>query len=157
MLRFIDEVDKVRNACSAHLSALTVLHRTPPDLYPLGALGTCANFAIITLELATHYLAEWTSEKELARVRSHPQDIRDLIEDVTLWRGANTLRNKLIHNNAIGDSDKTWAYPFGTIVMERDREIQGTIQGFPQLTLWAVNQWARWCDRYHTKAATAAP
>lgn len=70
-----------------------------------------------------------------------------------LWLGANTIRNRVVHNNGYGEGDGRWKYAEDhTIVMEDKKMIQGTIMTFPRLTEWLVKQYADWSDRFLTKA-----
>lgn len=70
-----------------------------------------------------------------------------------LWYGANTIRNRLVHNNGIGDGANKWDFTKElTVTMADGKMIQGTLMTFPRLTSWLVVQYAVWCDRFLQKA-----
>ena len=72
-----------------------------------------------------------------------------------LWFGANVVRNKMVHNNAIGDRDETWTFSSDlTVTMRKGRVVQGTLKLFPALTHWLVSEYAVLCDNF-LAAATA--
>lgn len=64
-----------------------------------------------------------------------------------LWFGANDIRNRLVHNNGIGEDAKSWQFSSElTITMERDKMMRGDLMTFPRLVEWLVDAYAAWCD-----------
>jgi hypothetical protein len=61
----------------------------------------------------------------------------------------NTIRNKIVHNNGVADAEASWTFSDElTVTTEDGRPIRGKIVALPQLTLWLVNQYADWADRF---------
>jgi hypothetical protein len=101
--------------------------------------------------------------KALGKLKNDPS-MRELIilsadhgliknADRPLWLGANTIRNRLVHNNGIGRGDGKWEFTKNlTITMEDEQMIQGTIMTFPRLTAWLVAGYDNWCDAFLEKA-----
>jgi hypothetical protein len=76
---------------------------------------------------------------------------RGLIDDARrpLWYGANKIRNRLVHNNGIGDENREWKFSDALTITMRDGEmIRGTIMTFPHLIGWLIVAFADWCDAF---------
>lgn len=70
-----------------------------------------------------------------------------------LWRGANSIRNRMVHNNGIGNEDRDWTFSSAlTIQMRAGQEIRGSLLVFPLLTTWVIEQYTEWCDRFYARA-----
>jgi hypothetical protein len=70
-------------------------------------------------------------------------------EDKLPWEGIFEMRNTLVHNNGIAELTATYAIP-GTpgIVFVAGSMTQGNLKLFPQLLLWSVEAYGRWCDGF---------
>lgn len=74
-----------------------------------------------------------------------------------LWLGANTIRNKCVHNNGYGDDAANWHFSNDLVIeMQEGRMIEGTIMTFPKLTSWVVGEYADWCDQFLARAKGTA-
>jgi hypothetical protein len=70
------------------------------------------------------------------------------------WFGANTIRNRIVHNNGYADRTATLEFSNGLrIVMEDGNMIVGTIMTFPHLTSWLIGEYGVWCDRFLEKTS----
>ncbi len=70
-----------------------------------------------------------------------------------LWLGANAVRNRLVHNNGIGNRDAEWNFSEKLTVTMNDGEmIEGTIMTFPYLIGWLLDAYAEWCDAFLERA-----
>jgi hypothetical protein len=66
-----------------------------------------------------------------------------------LWLGANTIRNRLVHNNGFGGAAASWTFsPDLTVAMEKGKMMTGSIMTFPRLTDWLITAYADWCDAF---------
>ena len=69
-----------------------------------------------------------------------------------LWFGANTIRNRLVHNNGIGNASQTWQFTKDlSITMEDGKPFRGSTMTFPLLTGWITSAYADWCDAFLSK------
>lgn len=69
--------------------------------------------------------------------------------DATPWEAVSEVRNVLVHNNGIADRTVTYEMPLGpTVVLATGAMTQGNLRFFPELSLWCVEAFARWCDGY---------
>jgi hypothetical protein len=65
------------------------------------------------------------------------------------WSGLIEIRNILVHNNGIADTNATHAFPGGpTIQLTAGAMTKANLRFFPELTLWAVEAFGRWSDEF---------
>ena len=70
-------------------------------------------------------------------------------DDETAWKGLIAVRNVLVHNNGISDTTVTYVIPGGpTIQLVDGAMTKATLHFFPELSLWAVEAFAKWTDAF---------
>jgi hypothetical protein len=76
------------------------------------------------------------------------------LENRPNWHGANTIRNRIAHNNGYGDQNETWRFSADLVItMEDETMMRGDHLTFQKLTAWLVVQYADWCDRFLGRVA----
>lgn len=77
--------------------------------------------------------------------------------DFAFWNGIRHLRNSLVHNNGIADTNETFSFAYNSspenndpppITMVRGQMSEGNIIYFPKLCAWAIAAYGRWCEGY---------
>jgi hypothetical protein len=113
---------------------------------------------------AKRALAKYPSVIPLKKKKGARIYLRDIIEASgdaglieaakrPLWLGANTIRNKVVHNNGVGEGNAKWEFSKGlSLTMEDGKMLQGTMMTFPFLLGWIVAEYADWCDRFLGRA-----
>jgi hypothetical protein len=69
--------------------------------------------------------------------------------DAELWEGLVTVRNTVVHNNAIADKDAAYSIGSGDeIKLQAGKMTQGRLGFFSHLIVASVAGFGRWCDAY---------
>ncbi|WP_430317786.1 hypothetical protein, partial [Pseudomonas nitroreducens] len=64
------------------------------------------------------------------------------------WTALVELRNCIVHNNAVADNDFAFELSNGVNwVFVKGQPIVATLRHFPLTIRWALEAYARWCDR----------
>lgn len=68
------------------------------------------------------------------------------------WYAVIELRNSLIHNNGIAEVDLNFQLQENLfILMNSGNMINANLRFFPQVHLWAIEAFSRWCDAFLTR------
>ena len=59
--------------------------------------------------------------------------------DFKLWKGANELRNTLVHNNGISENTVTYRFPKCTLELCEGQMMRGNIKLFPLVSDWLLD------------------
>lgn len=73
-----------------------------------------------------------------------------------LWDGLIVIRNTIVHNNGMAHEDHDFDYPDGTTVSTRKGlMVQGNLLTFANLSHWAIESYAAWCQSFLQRACVA--
>ena len=72
-------------------------------------------------------------------------------KDFKLWDGLIELRNSLVHNNAIAESNKTYNYPKCKLIFKKNKMVQGDLKLFPNLMDWMIASIETWIRKIEGK------
>lgn len=64
------------------------------------------------------------------------------------WEGIIRARNTLVHNNGVAEETAQWEYPRCSLVLENGQMMRSDLRLLPSLTLWAVDAFGSWSDRF---------
>jgi len=65
-------------------------------------------------------------------------------EDFILWSGVINLRNCLVHNNGISDTNGEYNYPNIVLILKVDNMTQGDLLLFGYLLEWLLDASRQW-------------
>ena len=84
--------------------------------------------------------------------RAHSRGLIDAIAYVR-WTGISTIRNTVIHNNAIAEESRDVDFGGGLILSLREGQpIEGSFRNFARMIQWAVDGYAEWCHAFLKRA-----
>jgi hypothetical protein len=108
---------------------------------------TCGVYPTV-LEMAEgryHYLLGFMG-------RSHSRGLIDATA-YDRWTGVNVIRNTVIHNNAIAETNLDVDFCDGlTLSLREGHAIAGSFRNFARMTQWAVDGYAEWCRAFLKRA-----
>lgn len=76
-------------------------------------------------------------------------------EDRAAWISANKIRNRVVHNNGVGQAAEVHRFPAEDIKEELDMMVTGSILTFPRILDWLIGAYARLCDGFISASASA--
>lgn len=110
---------------------------------------------------------EEETKKKLSKKKNkdlHLMDVMDIFEEKRIidenekkiWRGINTIRNKIVHNNSIAQEDLSFEFeiknlnfyktdiklPKRSIVLKKNEMIQGNLMFFYELIGWIIRKYS---------------